>query len=302
MTTTAKQDSKQAALDILHKGVTDLMTSDGWKRALKFRQRFHNYSYMNTLLILAQRPDATLVAGYRTWQASNRFVRKGEKGIAILAPLLVRDPDDADQLNLVGFKTVYVFDLAQTDGEPIPQRDGPRLLMDTPDVQAKLAGLHFRLAMFCASQGVRVSWDFQHEHALGVYRPATKHIAIRPGLSHTQAFKTLCHEAAHMLLHTGSEDRPSAELEAETTAFLVANALGIDTSTYSFAYLASWTDSLEDLIQAGDRASKAADQILEQLTADPDAISTEPEAEPTTNPSTSSGPAPKRPPLTFVSS
>ncbi len=302
MTTTTKQDSKQAALDILHRGVTDLMTSDGWKRALKFRQRFHNYSYMNTLMILAQRPNATLVAGYRTWQASNRFVRKGEKGIAILAPLLVRDPDDRDQLNLVGFKTVYVFDLAQTDGEPIPQREGPRLLTDTPDVQTKLAGLHFRLAMFCASQGVRVSWDFQHEHALGVYRPATKHIAIRPGLSHTQAFKTLCHEAAHMLLHTGSENRHSAELEAETTAFLVANGLGIDTSTYSFTYLASWTDSLEDLIQAGDRASKAADQILGQLTADPDAASSEPEAEPTTNPSTSSGQAPKRPPLTFVSS
>ncbi len=123
-----KADAKQAALDTLHKGVADIMTSNGWKRALKFRQRFHNYSYLNTLLILAQRPNATLVAGYRTWQTSNRFVRKGEKGIAILAPLLVRDPDDRNQLNLVGLKTVYVFDLAQTDGEPIPQREGPSLL------------------------------------------------------------------------------------------------------------------------------------------------------------------------------
>lgn len=244
-----KPDAKQAALDTLHKGVTDLMTSDGWRKALEFRQRFHNYSYMNTLLILAQRPDATLVAGYRTWPASNRFVRKGEKGIAILAPLLIRDPDDSDLLNLVGFKTVYVFDLAQTDGEPIPQRDSPRLLTDMPDAQAKLAGLHFRLAMFCASKGVRVSWDFQHEHALGVYRPTDKHIAIKPGLSHTQTFKTLCHETAHMLLHTGSERRDSAELEAETTAFLVANAIGIDTSDYSFAYIASWAASLEDLIK-----------------------------------------------------
>ncbi|HET9028270.1 MAG TPA: ArdC-like ssDNA-binding domain-containing protein [Trueperaceae bacterium] len=299
---TTRQDSKQAALDILHKGVTDLMTSDGWKRALQFRQRFHNYSYMNTLLILGQRPDATLVAGYRTWQTSNRYVRKGEKGIAILAPLLVRDPDDHDQLNLVGFKTVYVFDLSQTEGEPIPQRDSPRLLLDTPEAKVRLAGLHFRLAMFCASQGVRVSWDFQHEHALGVYRPADKRIAIRPGLSHTQAFKTLCHEAAHMLLHTGGGSRHSAELEAETAAFLVSHAIGIDTSSYSFAYLASWTDSLEDLIQAGDRASKAADQILEQLTADPDAASTEPKAKPTTDSSSSSGQASKRPPLIFVSS
>lgn len=292
-----KPNAMQAALDTLHKGVTDLMTSDGWKRALEFRQRFHNYSYLNTLLILAQRPDATLVAGYRTWQASNRFVRKGEKGIAILAPLLVRDPDDRDQLNLVGFKTVYVFDLAQTDGEPIPQRESPRLLTDTPDAQAKLAGLHFRLAMFCASKGVRVSWDFQHEHALGVYRPADKHIAIRPGLSHTQAFKTLCHETAHMLLHTGSENRHSAELEAETTAFLVANALGIDTSTYSFAYLASWTHSLEDLIQAGDRASKAADQILEHLQAGPYTPTAEPSSDTPT-----AGQPPQRRPVTYLSS
>lgn len=268
--TTDRSDSKHAALEILQRGVTDLMTSDGWKRALEFRQRFHNYSYMNTLMILAQRPDATLVAGYRTWQASNRYVRKGEKGIAILAPLLVRNPDDREQLNLIGFKTVYVFDLSQTEGEPIPQRESPRLLADTPDHQAKLAGLHYRLAMLCASKGVRVSWDFQHEHALGVYRPRDKHIAIRPDLSHTQTFKTLCHEAAHMLLHTGVEDRPSAELEAETTAFLVCHALGIDTSTYSFAYLASWTDTLEDLIAAGDRASKAATQILDTLQADPD--------------------------------
>ncbi|MFA5552199.1 MAG: ArdC family protein [Trueperaceae bacterium] len=297
-----KPDAKQAALDTLHKGVTDIMTSDGWKKALEFRQRFHNYSYMNTLLILAQRPDATLVAGYRTWQASNRHVRKGEKGIGILAPLLVRDPDDRDQLNLVGFRTVYVFAYEQTDGEPIPMPERPRLLLDTPDAQVKLAGLHFRLAMFCASKGVRVSWDFQHERALGVYRPATKHIAIKPGLSHTQAFKTLCHETAHMLLHTGSERRDSAELEAETTAFLVSHALGIDTSTYSFAYLASWTNSLEDLIQAGDRASKAANQILEQLQADPDDDATDPVAEPSIKPPTNTSPAAPRQPLTYLSS
>src|SRR5690606_35760778 len=111
--------------------------------------------------------------------------------------------------------------------------------------------------------GISVSWDFKHPHALGVYNPTERRIAIRVGLSHTQAFKTLCHETAHMLLHTGKEARSSAELEAETAAFLVCHALGIDTSSYSFAYLASWTDGLEDLIQAGDRASKAANQILD---------------------------------------
>lgn len=267
---TDRTDSKQAALNLLHQGVTDLITSTGWKRALQFRQRFHQYSYLNTLLILAQQPEAQLVAGYRTWQTNKRYVRRGEKGIAILAPLLIKDPDNDDQLNLVGFRTVFVFDITQTDGEPIPQAPSPLLLTDTPENQAKLAGLHFRLAMYCASQGVRVTWDLNHTHALGTYYPTAKHIAIRPDLGHTQAFKTLCHETAHMLLHNGQEARHSAELEAETTAFLVSNALGIDTSTYSFAYLAGWTDSLENLIQAGDRASKAADHILNQLLTNPD--------------------------------
>src|SRR5690606_24614391 len=93
-----------------------------------------------------------------------------------------------------------------------------------------------------------------------------------------QGFKTLCHETAHMLLHTGAEARPSAELEAETTAFLVCHALGIDTSSYSFAYLASWSDGLEDLIHAGERASKAATQILDRLQQPADSARHEPTA------------------------
>lgn len=260
-----KTDTKQAALDILHKGVADLMSTEGWKRALDFRRRFHTYSFFNTSLILAQKPDAQLVAGYRAWIASNRFVRKGEKGIGILAPLIRKDPDDPERRILTGFKTVYVFDVNQTEGDPIPLPESPRLLEDTPEDHVKIASLKFRLAMLCASKGVSVSWDFQHAAALGVYRPDHKQIQIKADLSHTQGFKTLCHEAAHMLLHTGSDDRTRAELEAETTAYLVCHALGIKTSSYSFAYLASWTGDLEALIQAGDRASKAADTILATL-------------------------------------
>ena len=266
----AKTDSKQAALDILHKGVSDLMTSDGWKRALDFRRRFHTYSFFNVSLILAQKPDAQLVAGYRTWAASKRFVRKGEKGIAILAPLLRQDPEEPERRTLVGYKTVYVFDVSQTDGQPVPLPESPKLLQDTHEDRVKLAGHKFRLAMLCASHGVSVTWDFQHDTALGVYRPNQKQIAVRADLSHAQGFKTLCHEAAHMLLHTGADERSKAELEAETTAYLVCHALGVNTSGYSFAYLAGWAGNLEALIQAGERASKAADTILNTLTSNPD--------------------------------
>jgi len=297
----AKTDTKQAALDILHKGVADLMSSEGWKRALDFRRRFHTYSFFNTNLILAQKPDAQLVAGYRAWTTNNRFVRKGEKGITILAPLLRKDPDDPHHRILTGFKTVHVFDISQTEGDPIPLPEPPRLLQDTPEDHIKLASLKFRLAMLCASKGVSVTWDFQHPTALGVYRPDHKRIQIKADLSHTQGFKTLCHEAAHMLLHTASDDRTQAELEAETTAYLTCHALGINTNDYSFAYLASWTGDLETLIQAGDRASKAADQILEHLQADPDTPTAEPMAEPTTNPPTP-GHAPKHRPVTYLSS
>ena len=266
-----KNDAKTEALGLLHRGVADLMTSDGWRRALEFRSRFHAYSFFNASLILAQKPEATLVAGYRRWQEAGRFVRKGEKGIAILAPLLRQDPEDPDNRVLVGFKTVYVFDVSQTEGEPVPRRPAPQLLEDTPQDRAKLAGLTYRLSAFCALRGVTVSFDFEHPHALGVYQPGARRIAVKPGLTTSQAFKTLCHEAAHMLLHTGSEERSSAELEAETAAFLTCHALGVDTSSYSFAYLAIWAESLEALIQAGDRASKAADTLVEYLSASADA-------------------------------
>lgn len=267
---TTKTDSKQAALDILHKGVSDLMTSDGWKRSLDFRRKFRAYSFFNVTLILAQRPDATLVAGFRRWNEVDRFVKKGEKGIAILAPLLRQDPEHPENRVLVGFKRVFVFDYTQTEGEPIRLPEAPRLLQDTQEDRVRISGIKFRLAMFCASRGVSVSWDFQHDTALGVYRPAQKQIAVRGDISDNQQTKTLIHEATHMLLHTGADDRAMAELESETTAYLVCRALGIETKDYSFPYLAGWAPDFEALIQAGERASKAADTILNTLTSNPD--------------------------------
>jgi len=272
-TTTANTEStrpagKSAALELLHQGVSDLMSSEGWRKALAFRRRFHQYSFLNSTMILAQKPEATLVAGYRAWQQNERQVRKGEKGIAILAPMLVKDRDDPDRKVLVGFRSVKVFDVSQTDGEPIPNPVRPQVLQDTPEDTAKLLGFDLALANYCASCGVTVRRDYQHAEALGYYNAHEKMIGVRQGLPAVQAFKTLVHESAHMLLHDRTKeqiDRARAELEAETTAFLVCHELGVDTSTYSFAYLAHWSGDLEALMQAGERASKAAATLVDAI-------------------------------------
>jgi antirestriction protein ArdC len=256
-----KASASTKALEILHAGVTHLMTSDGWREALKVKSRFHQYSFFNSMLILSQKPDATLVAGYRKWLELKRFVRRGEKGLVILAPMLKRDPDAPETTRLIGFKTAYVFDISQTDGEPLPQPVKPTLLAgDSERIQQLLA----QLEVFATSQGIQVRLAVVGS-ALGVYRPLVRQISLRPDLKPLQRLKTFVHELAHALLHDLETQRNVAELEAESCAFLVCHELGLDTSQYSFAYLAHWAPSLEALIQAGERASRAAAQILKEL-------------------------------------
>jgi antirestriction protein ArdC len=257
-----KTDSKHRALEILQKGVQQIMSSNGWRQALEFRSRFHTYSFLNSTLIVAQRPNARLVAGYRKWQELGRQVQKGEKGIAILAPIVKRDDEDTDLKVIVGFRTVKVFDIGQTEGAAIPQPDPPKLLEgDSPSISAALGALED----YCQDIGLQLRRDLDHTEALGVYRPTTKSISLRSDLSKLQELKTLTHELAHALLHDLSSERSQAELEAESCAFLVLHDLGLDTNQYSFAYLAHWADSLEALVAAGERASQTAQKILAVL-------------------------------------
>ena len=273
-----KPTTHDKALELLHKGVADLMSSDGWREALEFKSKFYQYSFFNTSLILAQHPNATLVAGYRKWQELGRQVRKGEKGIAILAPLFRKlRPDeqgcgssrltDEGERMLVGFRSVYVFDVSQTEGELIPEPQRPLLLTEDSSLVGSAVG---GLESFAASQELKVSFDLKHPKALGVYRPSTKAIALKPDLPPLQTLKTLIHELAHALLHDLESDRTLAELEAESCAFLVCHGLGLDTSRYSFAYLANWGESLEQLIAAGERASGAASKLLVVLRPEPE--------------------------------
>lgn len=253
------------ALELLTKGVEELMSGESWKAVLEFRAKLHNYSFNNCWLIQLQAPQATMVAGFNRWKTLGRHVKKGEKGIAILAPLVRKaEADDGnEERRCFGFKTAYVFDVSQTEGEPVPELTAPELLIeDSEQIRQHITDLET-----CAE---RIGSPVERRdtgRALGSYNRLTKGITLRLDLPPLQTLKTLVHELAHALLHSEgqSEERHTLELEAESCAYLVCYSLGLDTSRYSCAYLASWADDVAELLPAGERALKAADDIMGAL-------------------------------------
>ena len=267
---TTKTDNLRAAHDKLQEAVAEIVSGDDWKRMLKVASKFHNYSFNNQLLIFLQRPDATRVAGFRKWQELNRFVRKGEKGIQIFAPCKYKttiEDDNGDEKTmkeLRGFRIVHVFDISQTEGEPIEDLDAvhPNLL----DGQAP-EGIWDALVTQANAAGFEVIRN-QKGSENGYCDFLNKQIGVRPDVTEAQSVKTLVHELAHALLH--GEERPSsrevAEVEVESVAYIVCNAIGLDTSDYSFAYVARWSDGDADLINTtAERTTTCALQIVQTL-------------------------------------
>lgn len=253
------------ALDLLTRSVEQLLDSGVYREALAFRTRFHQYSFRNAWLIYQQRPDATLVTGYRAWQAAGRQVRRGERGIAILAPTVRTLEENGEKVKRVtGFRTVHVFDLAQTEGEAVPVPPRPRLLTDD---STHIRDTLLRLERYAWSRDIEVTRDALRGRALGRYLPATNTITLRRGLAPLQELKTLAHEVMHALMHR-EDDRPRhlCELEAESGAFLLCDALGLDTSAYTFAYLAGWAGDATEILPAAERAHRAAQDVLAALT------------------------------------
>ncbi len=260
------------ALELLREGVTKLMTSDAWRRALALKAAFRHYSFHNGVLIALQCPGATLVAGYRAWRRLGRHVRRGERGIAILAPVLRKRLDELtgeEHEQLVGFRTVFVFDVSQTEGAPLPEPPRPTLLTD--DTRA-IRALTRRVEALARSRGIAVE-RAPLAHAYGRYLLDARRITLHPSLPPLQELKTLIHELAHALAHGDgrhtSHDVPRLELEAESTAFIVCHALELDTSDYSFPYLAGWAESPEDLLAIGEVAARTAELILAALGSTP---------------------------------
>ncbi len=279
----AQRASKQDKINDLHEQITDgvaaLVTSQAWRDMLTIAARFHTYSLGNLLLILAQRPDATRVAGFRTWQTLGRQVRKGERGIAILAPCTYRTTDDDDEApaqdtatptarRVRGFRPAYVFDVAQTDGEPLPDV-GPALLTG----QAP-AGLWDALAAQITAHGYTIERG-PCGGANGYTDPKTHTVRVREDVDDAQAVKTLAHELGHiecghvedMATYLICRDR--CEVEAESVAYIVTAAHDMDASGYTFPYVATWAGGDVDQIKATAQAvTTTARTILARLTDD----------------------------------
>ncbi len=258
-------------LDRLTAGIERLASSSSWQDWLTMQSRFHHYSFGNTLLILLQTGgEATRVAGFHAWRKLGRHVRKGEKAIWILAPMTrkVRDDEHHDQdptegvRVLMGFKPVTVFDLAQTDGEPLPEI-ATRLQGDDP------VGAYGGLERVAQSLGYSIEDADFDGGKNGDCNFAEKRIRVRAGNAPAQRVKTLAHELAHALLHEGFTDRALAELEAESVAFIVCASQGIESGGYTFGYVVGWSGGGEEALAAirtaGGRIQKTAESIIEKL-------------------------------------
>jgi len=257
-------------LDRLTAGINRLTSSTEWQQWLVAQSRFHRYSFGNTLLILSQTEGrATRVAGFHAWRKLGRKVRKGERAIWIFAPMTRRvQNDDADEKTLVlsGFKVVPVFDMAQTDGEPLPEI-ATRLQGDDPSHS------YGRLREVAHSLGYSVEEDYLPGEVNGDCNFDKKRIRVELGNDERQQVKTLAHELGHALLHEGFEgSRELAELEAESVAFIVCANLGIDSDDYTFGYVASWSGGGDEAVDAikstGGRIQKAAESIVSMLEAE----------------------------------
>lgn len=238
------------------------MNSETFKAALNFRRKFHQYSFSNVYLIYAQCPTATYVAGYKTWQSLGRQVKKGESSIVILAPVIRKVEEDGTEVKkVVAFQTASIFDIAQTQGDEVPELPLPQILeLDSDTIQQTIRSLE----SYARSQNITVIKTSFSSTALGSFHYRTRTIALRDDLPPMQQTKTLIHELAHALMHKKDDNTPRhvKELEAESTAFLVCDALGLDSSSYSFPYLSCWADDPNEILPAAERACKVADEIL----------------------------------------
>lgn len=274
----------------LESGVEELFTSNRYQEFLKTMAKFHNYSFNNTMLIAMQRPDATLVTSYKNWQSMGRQVMKGEKGITIIAPAPYKKKKekevlDENQRPIMGtdgkpkteqvevtvphFKAVTVFDIAQTSGEPI-QTLAPELLT------AAVQDFDSFMQAIQKISPVPIRFDEIDGNANGYYHNADKEIVIKKGLSESQTLKTAIHETAHAKLHDKEimeslgveKDRLTKEVEAESVAYCVCSSFGLDTSDYSFPYIAGWSSSREmkEMKASMDVIRKTAGEMIDQLT------------------------------------
>lgn len=283
-----RADELHQITDKLEKGVKDVFQSDKYKQFLNVMAKFPRYSVNNTMLIMMQRPDAQLCQSFTGWKQMGRYVKKGEKGISILAPAPYkiereqtklddkgRPVFDADgepvkekvEVTIRAFKVVKTFDLAQTDGKELPTI-GPNELAGSIDGYPKL------LQALQEISPVPVSFELIDGGAKGYYNLENKSIVIQGGMSEVQTIKTLLHEMAHQKLHDKDTvpeakdiTRNGKEVEAESVAYVVCQHYGINTSDYSFSYVAGWSEGKEtpELKASLDKIRHTASEFIYQI-------------------------------------
>ena len=286
-----RADQLKEITERLEQGVKDIFTSEMYTKYLLTMSKFHNYSFNNTLLIAMQRPDATLVAGYNAWKNKfNRYVKKGEKGIQIIAPAPVKEREEREKIDkdtgltvlnengepeiemvervIPRFRVTTVFDYAQTDGEPLPT-------LEVNELTARVKDYTLLKEAIEQVSPVPIRFGEIEGSAKGYYSHMDKEICVRADMGESQTIKTMIHEVAHAMLHDSDQmkqrgeekDQLTKETEAESIAFTVCSALGIDTSDYSFPYVASWASGkeLKELKDSMDTIRLTATDFLEKL-------------------------------------
>ena len=253
-----KADAKERVrllTEKLEQGILQMVEGEEYKRYLSFMARFPHYSFGNVMLILMQRPDATLVQSFTAWKKIGRSVKKGEKGIRILAPSPFKvkvEKQKKDEFGnvtteetekkVLGFREVFTFDVSQTEGLELPSSGVKELKGAVEDFET----LFSILREVCP---VPIKFEEIGGSAKGYYQLEPEQIVVREGMSQQQTVKTLVHEMVHQQLHNleqkKKKDRNTKEIEAESVAFVVCSALGIDTSDYSFGYVAGWSSNKE---------------------------------------------------------
>lgn len=257
----------------LEKEMTNIFNDTNYKKFLSLMSNFNNYSLNNLQLILIQKPDATNVASFETWKKSGRYVKKGETGIRIIFPIKYlknkknEENEETKEQSNIYFKVGSVFDISQTEvakgKEDLLKKYKPKILDNNDPAFVEYIELFKSISQFPIYFD-----DFNNAKANGYCDFGTDEIHIKNSLPAAQKLKTIIHEVAHSLLHKDSDlSKELKEIEAESVAFVVSNNIGLDSSEYSFGYLASWSKEkdIKELKPLLERIHKTATNILKNI-------------------------------------
>lgn len=270
----------KAALDRIESGLAAINTNEDWLNYLCFQSKFYNYSFGNTILIYSQNPEASYVKGYKAWNKLDRYVKKGAKGLAILAPCFRKtevfketenkseyhDAEGMKEIKMVisGFRVTYVYDIADTDGSDEYLPVLVKGLAGNSDTEKKI----YERLVSVISKEHEVK-EVKGTASKGSYNIDTGIISVKCDMEYLQRIKTLLHEYAHAIdfkMHPEPDiSRNRRELIAESVAFVVAMRLGLDTSSYSISYIKSWLKDIDELKFIADTVQKVSAQIINNL-------------------------------------